>query len=336
MLVAWGSASAQEVKGRQLRNAQAREARIALSLSLVSSIGSLNGTHDAFGNIWDVDIDSRGRIYVADYGQSRVTVFDRSGRFVRQLGRRGSGPGEFRHPMQLAVGYGDTLYVYDVGLRRLSKFAPSGHFIEQYALGQLPAANDIEFLPNGDVIIAGFAAQSDATLHLFDKEFRPRQSFASPDAAATRYFSESLLGGYTDLTPSGLLLYSQKSPFELRLYETSGRLRWRCRGLEGETTPPASVVRVEGDRRQLDWRRFIHTTAVFAISDSVYLNVITDPGNDRRRLDVIDQSCALRATSILNVPVSFVASRVIGEDRLLVGVRSLNYPEVVIYRLSVK
>lgn len=60
-------------------------------------IGRLNGPEEyVFGSIADLTVDAEGRIYVADGQVPIVRVYDADGRFVRNLGRRGAGPGEFR------------------------------------------------------------------------------------------------------------------------------------------------------------------------------------------------------------------------------------------------
>lgn len=61
----------------------------------------------------------------------QVLVYDRSGRFVRVLGRLGSGPGEFRRAVQFARGHGEIamlelrsprVHVFDDELRYLHSF----------------------------------------------------------------------------------------------------------------------------------------------------------------------------------------------------------------------
>ncbi len=281
-------------------------------------------------------LDSRGRIYVADVGQSHVTVFDSAGSFVRTIGRRGSGPGEFHQPMQLGIDNADTLFVYDVGLRRLTKFSPDGQFVVQKGLPDITAVGDIRFSPNGDVVLVGFTPLLESTIHVIDRELTRRRSFGKPAPMNVQFFSESLLGGFADITPAGLILYTQKSPFELHLYKPDGSLLWKCTGLQGETTPPQEVVKVDGDRRQLQWNRFIHSAAVMALSDSLFLNIITDPTHDRRRLDLIDRDCRIRSTSIMDVPFLFVTSRSVGNQRLFGGVRSIVFPQAVVYKLAMK
>jgi len=73
-----------------------------------------------------------------------------------------------------------------------------------------------------------------------------------------------------------------------------------------------------------------------ALSDSLFLNVITDPTRDRRRLDVIDRDCRLRSTSVMNVPFLFVTSRTVGGQLLFGGVRSIVFPQAVVYRFARK
>jgi sugar lactone lactonase YvrE len=49
-----------------------------------------------FNRPTDVGFDAQGNIFVADgYVNSRIVKYDKNGRFIKQVGHRGSGPGEF-------------------------------------------------------------------------------------------------------------------------------------------------------------------------------------------------------------------------------------------------
>jgi hypothetical protein len=76
-----------------------------------------------FTLIQDLDVDSRGFVYVAG-GEHEVTVLDPTGRVVRTVGREGAGPGEFRGVWTLQVLPGDSLMVFDANLARLTVFRP--------------------------------------------------------------------------------------------------------------------------------------------------------------------------------------------------------------------
>ena len=67
-----------------------------------------------------------GGLVVADAGSGELRFYDPAGRFVRETGGRGSGPGEFQRINALGRGSGDSLWVYDFGARRLTILTPAG------------------------------------------------------------------------------------------------------------------------------------------------------------------------------------------------------------------
>jgi hypothetical protein len=75
----------------------------------------------------DLVVDSHGNIYVADYQPTVIKVYDSSGKFLRTIGRQGSGPGEFQVAALLMVN--DTLVVHDSRQTRTSTFTTDGKFI---------------------------------------------------------------------------------------------------------------------------------------------------------------------------------------------------------------
>ena len=50
---------------------------------------------DLFGAIYSFDVDAWGRIFVLDDQAQEVRIFDPDGTFVRTVGKKGEGPGEF-------------------------------------------------------------------------------------------------------------------------------------------------------------------------------------------------------------------------------------------------
>lgn len=63
-------------------------------------------------------VTGTGHAYVADQAEGRIVHFDNTGRWVRQIGRRGRGPGEFTNPGWMAI-TGERLYVNDLGTRQV-------------------------------------------------------------------------------------------------------------------------------------------------------------------------------------------------------------------------
>lgn len=65
-----------------------------------------------FNRPTDVGFDAAGNIFVADgYVNSRVVKYDKNGRFLKQAGKRGSGPGELTLAHAIAVDAQGNVYV---------------------------------------------------------------------------------------------------------------------------------------------------------------------------------------------------------------------------------
>ena len=77
-----------------------------------------------------------GRIVVADGASLELRFFDPAGTFMRSVGRRGEGPGEFRRMGSLVRLPGDTLAVAGP-FAEISFFTGQGEFVHQ-ALAALP------------------------------------------------------------------------------------------------------------------------------------------------------------------------------------------------------
>jgi hypothetical protein len=81
-----------------------------------------------FGILEDVLIDRTGRVFVLDSQLSEVKVFDADGRFIRNMGGRGEGPGEFTAAGHLATMPDGSVGVVSKMLAKVIMFDPdTGH-----------------------------------------------------------------------------------------------------------------------------------------------------------------------------------------------------------------
>lgn len=104
------------------------------------------GGKDLFVRPNGVGVDSAGtRLYVVDTGgvtatgeTHRVRVFELpSGRHLRDIGKRGSDPGDFNLPTDVAVAADGSIYVVDAGNFRVQVFDSEGKFVRFFgALGR--------------------------------------------------------------------------------------------------------------------------------------------------------------------------------------------------------
>lgn len=80
---------------------------------------------------WGTALSSAGYLATIDFRNVAVRLYGPDGKFLRAIGRRGEGPGEYRVPF--AAFYKDSLYVYDPSLRRASVFTLEGKLARSIA-----------------------------------------------------------------------------------------------------------------------------------------------------------------------------------------------------------
>jgi hypothetical protein len=104
-------------------------------LEEISSIGVEEGADEyVLGRV--VGLAARaGRILLINQKPIVVRVYDIGGEFLFNVGRRGSGPGEYLGPMGIAVRPDDgTIIVRDSALSRLNLYSPEGRYLESWRL----------------------------------------------------------------------------------------------------------------------------------------------------------------------------------------------------------
>ena len=115
---------------------------------------------DAFNQPNAVAIAPNGDIFVADghntgRGNARVTKFTKDGKFIKQWGGHGSGPGQFEMPHTLAFDSKGRLFVGDRGNNRIQIFDQDGKFLEEWKQFSRPSgvyidANDILYVADSE------------------------------------------------------------------------------------------------------------------------------------------------------------------------------------------
>jgi hypothetical protein len=122
---------------QQINRIPFQERPLAGTPSAVFSVGREEGqSWEMLNGAQQVLFDPQDNLYVLDRGNQRVLVFDRAGAFVRQIGKKGDGPGELQLPMGMALTAGGTLAVLDLGHRNLSLFGRDGRYLRSVPLGE--------------------------------------------------------------------------------------------------------------------------------------------------------------------------------------------------------
>jgi hypothetical protein len=127
-----------------------------------------------------------GRIAVANGSPMEIRIFSPQGEFIKRLGGRGQGPGEFTSLSTLLPGRGDTLNALNMPYFQLLRFTVENGYVDMIAansdsirrhLGELsPAEGTREYFANGSVLTTGrvnTGGPTDGSQYPTGKLFRP-------------------------------------------------------------------------------------------------------------------------------------------------------------------
>ncbi len=125
---------------------------------------------DRFNRPTDVAVASNGDFFVSDgYVNTRVAKFDRTGKFIRDWGSGGTGPGQFDTVHSITIDSRDRVLVADRENSRVQIFDLEGNFLEQWTHLGTPYAlflteDDRLFIADGVNAKVWIADASDGTL----------------------------------------------------------------------------------------------------------------------------------------------------------------------------
>ncbi len=99
------------------------------------SIGVEEGDEEYMLNMpQDVKVSEEGTIYVLDWGDACINVFDENGVYLRTIGRKGLGPGEFELPAYFDVSSDGRVFITDSRNRRVVIFDVEGEYLGGFRL----------------------------------------------------------------------------------------------------------------------------------------------------------------------------------------------------------
>lgn len=81
--------------------------------------------------------DGANQVYVADYTNNRVMVFDMALAHTFNFGSPGTGNGQFNFPYGIAINAAQDVYVVDSNNHRVQVFDTTGTYVGQFALGSV-------------------------------------------------------------------------------------------------------------------------------------------------------------------------------------------------------
>ena len=88
--------------------------------------------------------DTQGNVFVADYGNSRIQVFDANSSFVRTIPGNGSGNSSFANPTGVTFDHAGNIHIAAYGTGSIKVFSSEGKYLRMYGDGLKPNAIAID------------------------------------------------------------------------------------------------------------------------------------------------------------------------------------------------
>lgn len=111
------------------------------------------GSEGELSSAFNLVADAAGNVFVMQQQPVHIKVFGPDGRWLRNIGREGDGPGEFRNGMLGIVG--DTLFVQDPNNQRLTTFRTDGTFLATHQSQCCWFTSRLPVLADGRAMIMG-------------------------------------------------------------------------------------------------------------------------------------------------------------------------------------
>ncbi len=129
------------------------------------TVGVVSGPDEyMFGSVGDVLETRDGSILVLDGRTPAIRKFDAKGTYVRTIGAKGQGPGEYLRPVQLAELQDGRILLMDDGNVRVNVYVSDGEPIDSWRLASATGSVD----PAGLIVDATGTAVADVHMAVFN------------------------------------------------------------------------------------------------------------------------------------------------------------------------
>lgn len=237
----WSESLAQKVKtvdgvtvvsnGKKPVPVKGQPAKIKLADEL--TIGGGANPDESLSQVSTFVVDGEGGILALDFKEQKIKVFDKTGKFLRQIGRPGQGPGELGMASGIQLMADGTLAVEDAANRRLAQFKPSGEFIKNISMSGMLGLVNILLDGKGNAIgremgLAEGNAKMFFEIKKFDPSLKPlftldKIEFPIPiPGSGTKLNILDMISAY-QFDPAGNIYYGRNADYEIKVYSPEGK-----------------------------------------------------------------------------------------------------------------
>jgi hypothetical protein len=110
-----------------------RDGQITYSMTDAITLGPETGPEESIAfTPRSIRVDASGNAYVLDIEDIRIKIYDVNGNWIRNVGQRGQGPGEYMNINDFDVTKEGTITILDIPQRRITVLTNMGRFVSSF------------------------------------------------------------------------------------------------------------------------------------------------------------------------------------------------------------
>lgn len=128
-----------------------------------------------FFDLRSIQVDDKENMYVLDWKEIKIKVFDKNGKFLKSFGKRGQGPGEMSMPIRMEITPENVLVIDDLGNTKLILYSHDGTFIKEIPTGKYWSSISFKFDSKGHIYAdtRSYGETMTSELKKFDSNLKP-------------------------------------------------------------------------------------------------------------------------------------------------------------------
>ncbi|MFQ5721131.1 MAG: 6-bladed beta-propeller [Candidatus Aminicenantales bacterium] len=192
-------------------------------------LGESDNPDESFSEVNAFAVDDKGNIYVVDFKEAVVKVFNTSGQFKLKFAQKGQGPGELNMPSGILITPQNELMIEDTMNRRLAFFSLEGKFLRNVALADKISLVNLVMDSKGNMVGRELVLEGSKMfweVRKYDKNLKPlftldKVEFKNPLQGKINIFDFLF---FAQIGPDDSIFYGKPEVFEIKVYNPQGKL----------------------------------------------------------------------------------------------------------------
>ena len=179
-----------------------------------------------FSDLRSIHVDDRENIYVLDWKEINIKVFDINGKHVRTIGKRGQGPGEMSMPVKMEITPENILIIDDMGNTKLIFYSLDGTCLKEIPTGKVWSTIAFKFDSRGNIYgdTRIYGEEMTSELKKFVSDFKPTATIASFKNKRVSSMTQAFPPRFSfNVTRNDNLIWLISSKYELTVVNSEGK-----------------------------------------------------------------------------------------------------------------